>query len=188
MDADELVLRALEATDARAAAAAMAALDASHYRSFNLVIADRSSAWWLKHADAADSAKPACFQLGAGLSMVTAHDLNDHSSPRISGYRPRFKAASAPDPDAGDWRAWQDLLASRDQLGHAGPDGAMTIVTERGFGTVSSSLIALPSGAAQGPVARRPIWLYAPGRPDRTSYQLLQFDEASPSGIESVTQ
>jgi hypothetical protein len=52
----------------------------------------------------------------------------------------------------------------------------MTVVTEEGFGTTSSSLIALPAPAqitAQGLRAppRRPVWLFAPGRPDLEDYQ-----------------
>jgi hypothetical protein len=73
-----------------------------------------------------------------------------------------------PDPEMDDWAPWQALLASREVEGGSGEDGAMTIVTERGFGTVSSSLIALP---AAGSERKRPMWLYAAGRPDRMRYE-----------------
>ena len=43
----------------------------------------------------------------------------------------------------------------------------MTIVTGRGFGTLSSSLIGLAAPEAEIPRIR---WLFAPGRPDRTDY------------------
>jgi hypothetical protein len=103
--------------------------------------------------------------------MVTAHDLNDESSPRIRTYLPQFRAAPPPDPEAGDWRTWESLLASR---GSSDPLADMTVVTGQGFGTVSSSLIALP--AAPGPLditPRRAIWRFAPGRPDRTDYEAI---------------
>ena len=64
--------------------------------------------------------------------------------------------------------AWQALLASREVEADGDESGAMTIVTERGFGTVSSSLIALP---AVGTERKRPIWLYAAGRPDQMRYE-----------------
>lgn len=47
----------------------------------------------------------------------------------------------------------------------------MTVVTDRGFGTVSSSLLALPAAPATlDAPPRPPIWLFAPGRPDQHDY------------------
>ena len=48
----------------------------------------------------------------------------------------------------------------------------MTVITDSGFETVSSSLIALP-GPPQSARAKpaKPVWLFAPGRPDRTSFE-----------------
>jgi hypothetical protein len=42
----------------------------------------------------------------------------------------------------------------------------MNIVSNTGFGTVSSSLIALP---APHFATRRPIWKFVGGRPDKSS-------------------
>jgi hypothetical protein len=48
----------------------------------------------------------------------------------------------------------------------------MTIATDMGFGTVSSSLIALPALPERaGPAVPRPVWLFAPGPPDETPYE-----------------
>ena len=49
----------------------------------------------------------------------------------------------------------------------AGPGEAMCVATDRGFGTLSSSLIALETQMA--PNARR-IWLFSDGAPDSTPY------------------
>src|SRR3546814_4557 len=78
-----------------------------------------------------------------------------------------FEAAPAPDPWAGDWAAWQAILARSEP----GSEAAMTV--ERGaFQTVCSSLLALPAPGLAGPGGTpwRPVWLYAPGRPDRHAY------------------
>jgi hypothetical protein len=75
-----------------------------------------------------------------------------------------------PDPDTGDWAAWEALLASRDHNPTAGPRGALCVVTETGFGTVSSSLIALP---APGRRDARPIWRFAAGRPGEEPFQAV---------------
>jgi hypothetical protein len=161
----ELVLEALDHADADAAAAALAHLDGRAWRPFNLVVADARDAFWLRHEGGAGVSVQ---RVPAGTSMITAHDLNDTGSPRIATYLPRFAAAPAPDPDRGDWRAWQDLLADRGVDGTAGPEAAMTVVTEVGFATVSSSLIAL---AAIERFAEPARWLFAPGRPDQTPYE-----------------
>jgi hypothetical protein len=58
------------------------------------------------------------------------------------------------------------LLGARDFAAEAGPAGAMTVVSDTGFGTSSSALAALPS-----PGEGRPILRFAAGRPDRTAYE-----------------
>ena len=113
---------------------------------------------------------PQTVPIEPGLTMVTAFDANDPASHRVRRFRPRFEAAPPPDPETGDWAAWQALMGDRGHDADSGPDGAMTVQMDNGFGTVCSSLVALPS------VARpecRPVWLFAAGRPDEAPYQPL---------------
>jgi hypothetical protein len=174
----ELVLEALDQADASTAATYLSRLDPTAYRSFNLVIADNRDAFWLRNlgADAGGgaAARVEAFELPAGLSMITAHDRNDPASPRIRTYLPRFEAAAPPDPKAGKWDSWAKLLRSREPAKGADPLAAMTIVTDYGFGTVSSSLIALPGPpkSLRAP-PNRPVWHFAAGRPDETRYKKL---------------
>ena len=44
----------------------------------------------------------------------------------------------------------------------------MNVVTDRGYSTVSSSLLALP---ATHRVDLQPVWLFAAGRPDLAAYE-----------------
>jgi len=166
------VLEALDHAEAAEAARALAHLEAAAYRSFNLLVADAERAFWLRNLGEEAPGRVEVFELPPGLSMLTARDLNDETSPRIGGYLPQFRATAAPNPEAGDWRSWQQILTSRQGTPADDPFAAMTIVSDQGFGTVSSSLIALPAAprtlAAQ---PRPPVWLFAPGRPDRESYQ-----------------
>ncbi len=176
----ELPLTALGHRRAADAAAAFADLDPSRYRPFNLVIADSGEAFWISaRAGSGDGAAAASLErtpLPPGLSMITAYDRNDVvSSPRIRHFLPRFAQAPVPTPDAGDWAAWQDLLATPTGEAGAGPGGAMTIVTASGFGTVSASLLALPRPGD----GRQPIWLFAAGRPDRAPWQSVDLKSAS---------
>ena len=163
----ELVLEALDHADAAEAVSALAGLDTRAYRPFNLVVADSRDAYWLRNRGPDGPGRIELGPMPEGVSMITAHDLGDLSSPRIRAYLPRFRTAPPPDPDRGDWLEWEALLASRDsgngdESVESGPAAAMAIVTPTGFGTVSGSLIALPAPRQEG---RKPIWRFAPGLP-----------------------
>jgi len=160
----ELVLEALDHADAGAAAVALADLDPGAWRSFNLVVADNASAWWLAAREGARAV--VVERIPDGLCMLTARDLNDPTSPRIARYLPRFHNVPAPDPESGDWAAWQNLLAAHES--DTDEFGAMNIVTDTGFGTLSGALLALPSKEAADP---RGVWLFANGRPGDAPYQ-----------------
>ena len=157
----ELVLEALDHADAEAAAAALAHLDPSAYRPFNLVLADGAEAFWIRHAG---DGMVRSVALQPGIAMLTAGELNDATSARVRRYLPLFRAAEPPDPDRSDWSSWQLLLAAT--AGETGdPRDAMCIRTEGPYGTVSASLIALPPA-----VTEKAVWLYADGPPDGTDF------------------
>lgn len=159
----ELVLEALDHGDAVDAAEALSHLDGRAWRPFNMVLADNRDAFWVRSEG---RARVDVLPIPEGIHMLTALDLDDAASPRVATYLPRFRAAARPDPEAGDWQAWARLMAD----GGAGPDGeeaaAMCFTRPNGFGTVSSSLIALPAIGSEA----KPAWLFAPGRPDRETY------------------
>lgn len=170
----ELPLEALDHADAIDAAQALSALDGTAYRPFNMVIADNRDAYWLAGRG---GEKIDIQEIPEGLSILTAHDLNDKaSSPRIERNLPRFVSAPVPNPEADDWFAWQALLAD---TGMARPDpdhhdirsDAMLVRSNIGFETVCSSLIGLPAiPVRENELPRRPIWLFANGQPDNAPF------------------
>lgn len=161
----ELVLEALDHADASDAVRALAALEPASYRPFNMVVADSRDAFWLAHRD--DGSDIDVAPIPAGVSMLTAHDLNDRAgSARTARYLDRFRAAPAPDPAADDWWSWQMLLGATDHAPDAGPGGAMTITGPGDFGTSSAAMIALPA-----PGAGLPVFRFAAGRPDRAGFE-----------------
>ncbi len=161
----ELVLEALDHADARVAADALSYLDPAAYRAFNLVVADAIDAFWICHRGGPDAM--VVEKIPTGLSMFTARDRNDMKAPRIKRYLSRFEASAVPTPEKQDWSSWKEIMASRGYDDSAGPVGAMTVVTDRGFGTMSSSLIAMPRAGSE----EKPIWLFADGSPDKTAYK-----------------
>jgi hypothetical protein len=146
----DLPLMALEHSTAAGAADAMAGLDAGLWRGFNMVLADRMGAWFVKGIG---HGRPLANPLPRGVSMVTAYDPNDLDSPRTAFHLPRFQAAEP------GWDAWRALLS--DRSGEAAEQ--LNVVPRGGFGTVSSSFMALP---AEGD----PIWLFAAGPPHEAAF------------------
>lgn len=162
----ELPIEALSHAEAGEAANALSHLDMRAYRAFNMIVADARDAYWV--AGEEDTQRIRVAPIPEGLSMLTAGELNGEDSPRVRRYRPLFEAAEPPDPDAGTWGHWQALLAAREADDGAGPGGAMNIVRDDGFGTVSASLLALPSVERPGVPPR---WLFCPGPPDRADWE-----------------
>ena len=155
----ELVLEALDHADADVAAGALSELDPQAYRPFNMIIADSRDCFWLRHS----GLRIDVHSVPDGISMLTAHDLNDMAgSRRIGHFLPLFRAAPAPDQGHDDWRSWELLLASREHAPDGTPVDAMTIAGQSGFGTLSSALIALPAPGLERPL----LWRFAAGRPD----------------------
>jgi hypothetical protein len=165
----ELVLEALDHAEASESAKALAHLNPTAYRPFNLLVADFKDAFWLKN----DGQRIDVYPIGPGLHMLTAHDLDDMNSPRIQAFLPCFQTCKPPEPTQGDWRDWKSLLAT----GAPGDNGnnedaALLIRRPNGFGTVSSALIGLP----QPYPPTEPVFLFAPGPPDKAAFTRLALD------------
>jgi uncharacterized protein with NRDE domain len=152
----ELPLLALAQPSAAEAAAAATRLDAAGWRGFNLVVADREGAVFIRGLG---HGHPEARPLSPGVHMITAHDPDDPESPRVARHLARLRAAPAPDPIRG-WDAWQAILADRS----GAPGEQLNVVPRGGFGTVCSSLLAIPQ---QGP----PLWLFAAGPPHEAPFR-----------------
>ena len=160
----ELVLEALDHAAAAAAAEALSDLDPDAYRTFNLIVADASDGFWLRHAG---SARVELRRLKEGLSMIAAGDVDDLRTRRLALALPGFRAWPAPEPDRGDWTGWEALLGST-----RAPSGEPATAAMRfrvgGYGTVSSALIALPALDGGGRPAR---FRFAEWQPEPTPWR-----------------
>ncbi|HZO93446.1 MAG TPA: NRDE family protein [Candidatus Baltobacteraceae bacterium] len=155
----ELVLRAVAERTAAAAANAIAALDAERYRGFTLVVADRERAFAVVNDERAIRAHA----LAPGHHMVTPDGCDRAGSPRFEAHFPAFRASAAPEPSRDDWAEWIALLRHADE---DDPHRAITVVTDRAFGTVSSTLLALPAEHDAPPIV-----LFANGPPTEAPYE-----------------
>ncbi len=153
----ELPLLALRHPTAAAAAQAVQALDGSAWRPFNLLVADRLGAFFLRGTGAP---RIDLVALASGLHMATALDIDDPASPRTARHLPRFAAAG--------WSEWGRLLADR-----SGPrDAQLNVRPEDGFGTSCASLVAL---------GERVCFRFAAGPPDEVA-----FEDVSDRGLPSA--
>jgi uncharacterized protein with NRDE domain len=139
-----LPLMALNYKTAAIAVTALRGLNTEAYRSFNLVVADATGATLLRGLE---FGTPTVRSLPRGVTMITSGEPNDFSLPRIARHQPKFVAAPFSD--------WGKLLAD----GSGDRNTALNIPEHDGFGTICSSLIALPAFGA-------PEWQFAPGHPD----------------------
>ena len=165
----ELPLEALDHAEASAAAEALAHLDPAAYRPFNMLVADAREAYWI--AARTGETKIHVAPVAEGLSMLTAHDLNDdEGSARQRHYRQKFARAAPPNPESGDWESWRNLLESPETGRDGSPESAMLIQMKDGFATTSSSLIALPrSRNAETSI----IWLFRGGLPGQAKWDSI---------------
>ncbi len=165
----ELVLESLDHYSAADATEALSQLDPAAYRPFNLLIADGNGAFWLRHLGAEHTNIIEVFTIPQGVSMLTAQDLNDNRCSRTQTYLPLFKKAKIPQPDKDDWREWETLFLSELSATNADTSGAMRIITDSGFNTLSSSLIALPAKHS----GLKPIWRFAHRFPNAEPYEKI---------------
>ncbi|HEY0612993.1 MAG TPA: NRDE family protein, partial [Candidatus Elarobacter sp.] len=169
----ELVLRALREPDALAAARAAGDLPADRYRGFTLLAADRGAAYAVTSDESAITVTP----LAPGHHMITPDGCDVAWSPRFAAHFAAFRDAAPPDPARGDWRAWSELLRRADL---DDPHRAMTVVTAERFGTVCSTLLALPAQRSAPPVM-----LFADGAPTGAPYERIDLSPHQATAAES---
>lgn len=164
----ELVLEALDHGSASAAADALAELEPSAYKGFNLIVADPQVAYWVVN-DPSRSPALQVHEIPPGSHMIAARDLNDESTPRLERWLGHFQQAAIPKPEEGLWQDWQNLLARRDHPEDE-PFAAMNVEYMGRYGTVCSQLLAVPRYPGY---PHRPRFLFADGPPDRVEFRVV---------------
>jgi len=144
---------ALDQADLDAAVAAVRTAVGEHAHSgFQLVLCDGRRTLVLRN----DGGELRVLDWADPVLVVTNEHAPGQFVPRL------LPAALAPRPDVAErLEALRPLLADR------GGDGFHAVCKRGdGYGTVSSSLLAVPAGDPE-----RLVWLYAPGPPDVTAYR-----------------
>jgi uncharacterized protein with NRDE domain len=152
----ELPLLALRHASAEAAAAEAAGWDAGAWRSFNLIVADPTHAFFVRGLGEGPAQVR---ELAPGLTMIAATEPNDATHPRIARHLPAFERAEPPEPP--DWKDWPALLSDAEGAW----EQALNVPPRQGFGTASAALIAVRPGQIQ--------YCFTPGPPGGAAWQAV---------------
>lgn len=169
----EIVLDALDYSDAVDAAKALGEANGDAYRPFNLIVADNRDAFWIAHeGDPQIYVRP----IEPGVHIISHNDLDTGLRAETHLNRASAGVPEGAFADPAAWKAWVELLSER-----AAPDAkyweaALNVdVPEWDFGTVSSALLALPSMEQEGV---KPVFLFADGPGDRAEYRAVDLGTA----------
>ena len=100
------------------------------------------------------------------VGVVLCYEGPANPASELAAYFDALRAAAPPAPAAGDWTSWIDLLGQTDE---DDPHHAMAVTGIDGFGTVSSTLLALPAEHSEAPVL-----LFANGPPGTAPYEPIR--------------
>jgi uncharacterized protein with NRDE domain len=158
----QLCLDLLAAPDAGRAAAVAGREPAGRYNPFNLLVADRTTAFVV--TGLADE-PPRVVPLERGLHLLTNLDVDDPTCPRIAASHHRFAAAGATFAEEGDVMAFVERLRTvlADHTTPLDPRGPGSLCLHLpGYGTRSASVLLV--GRPEQPAA----YFHADGPPCRT--------------------
>ena len=132
-------------------------LDPRAYRTFNLIVADNRDAFWLRHADPSGTLPVEVQPIADGLSMIAAGELDE---PRRRGSAATARASPRrrrPIRTAATGRRGKRCSPTTRSRRRASRRAPCASSRERGFGTVSSALIAAAGASAAASAAGLPL-------------------------------
>ncbi len=131
-------------------------LTRTRYAGCNIVIADYNEGWVIYNEDHEPDAR----ELPEGLSIIGARNLNDSGDERVQMAHRLLTLQTLDSPVK--FLAVASKVFARGPTGNGRPG---MVIRGQGYGTISSSLIAL------GVKPRDAIYQYAAGAPDQTKYE-----------------
>jgi len=163
-----IIINILKNKDIKTALTYIKLLDITNWRPFNLFIANNKNAYWIKSTG---KNKITINLISEGRHFLDSHDLNSKKSDRYNNNINKFNSLKDPDPDKSEWKEWIDFLASTSHPKNK-PLAAMNIshsYNHNNYGTLSSSIIALPSDNALKK-KNKPIFLFNETTRDKNNF------------------
>ena len=118
-------------------------LNRQNYNNFNLLVANNHQIYWIKHD--LDNKNIIIKNIEEELSVLTDKDINDKNDKKINHYYNLFLSSNAPNPSTNDWENWGSNLTGNETNNLLDNERICFANHKHNYGTVSSSLIALPN-------------------------------------------
>ena len=138
-----LPIKVLKHDNIRSAIDEISSINCKEWKSFNLFFGDNKNAYWAKNTN---KNKIIISKINKGKHFLDSYDLDCINSPKLKYNYKDFCESKDPDPNVDDWTSWKEILAYKKH-----PEGiplaAINIPkkSNKGYGTSSSSIIAIPS-------------------------------------------
>ena len=142
-------------------------LNNKKWKPFNLFVANNKKAYWVKSTE---KDKISINMLSEGKYFLDSYDLNSSQSERFLNNNTKFQSLNDPNPDNCKWDEWINFLANK-SCPKDKPLAAMNITDQykNNYGTLSSSIIALPSDNELHKNIK-PLFLFSALSPDNNKF------------------
>ena len=153
-----LPIKVLKHDNIRSAIDEISSINCKEWKSFNLFFGDNKNAYWAKNTN---KNKIIISKINKGKHFLDSYDLDCINSPKLKYNYKDFCESKDPDPNVDDWTSWKEILANKKH-----PEGiplaAINISKKnnKGYGTSSSSIIAIPSDKEKYNKKSKPIFLF----------------------------
>ena len=112
-----------------------------------------------------------CNPCEKGKHFLDSYDLDSFRSPKLKYNYKNFCDSKDPDPSIDDWTSWKRILTNK-RHPEGIPLAAINISKKnnKGYGTSSSSIIAIPSDKEKYNNNSKPIFLFNSGPPEKNNF------------------
>jgi len=167
-----IIIEALEQKTAKSAFKSIRNIDFDAYQDFNLLLADQHHVFVVQ-LNSKNKDKVSEKVILPGLHMLTSKNINDPTCPRIKKFLSLFLDKKRPSPNEYHFEEWKSLLSKKAKYNEKG--NFLNFYEKSGFGTVSSSIIAIKSTNEQFANTNcENIWLFANGAPNSNNYKKMK--------------
>jgi len=163
-----LPLKILKHDNIRSAIDEVSSINCKEWKSFNLFFGDNKNAYWAKNTG---KNKIIISKINKGKHFLDNYDLDSFKSPKLKHNHKYFYESKDPDPNNDDWTSWKEILTNKNY-----PEGiplaAINISkkSNKGYGTSSSSIIAIPSDKEKYNNNSKLIFLFNSGPIEKNNY------------------
>jgi uncharacterized protein with NRDE domain len=163
-----LPLKILKHDNIRSAIDEISSINCKNWKSFNLFFGDNKNAYWAKNTGKNEII---ITKINKGKHFLDSYDLDSFRSPKLKYNYKDFCESTDPDPSIDDWKSWKKILTNK-RYPEGIPLAAINISKKnnKGYGTSSSSIIAIPSDKEKYNNNSKPIFFFNSGPPEKNNF------------------